>query len=211
MPPITLHMVLARQIALDLHDEVGSGLAQIAILSEVGRRDATPATASLLAESAELARGLRSAMADIVWAVDPRQDRLVDLVRRMRQTAFNLLEADSLAVDFQAPPDGDLERVGLAPDRKRHLLLVFKETLTNVARHAAATRVDVALQLADGTLELEVRDDGCGFDPAARYAGHGLGSLRQRAAEMGAALSIDSAAGRGTTVRLRVPQARPRR
>jgi signal transduction histidine kinase len=158
-----------------------------------------------MTETASLARGLRESMSDIVWAVDPRRDRLADLVQRMRQSAYNALEADGLVVEFHAPTDGEIERIGLTPDRRRQLLLVFKEAITNTARHAHASRVRIDLALSEGELQLTIRDDGRGFDPSLRRTGHGLASLSRRATELGGRLSIDSAPGRGTTIELRAP------
>ncbi|MBI3949633.1 MAG: ATP-binding protein [Acidobacteria bacterium] len=196
---------IRRQIATDLHDDIGSGLSQVAILSEVGKREAPPAVAELLNEVANLARSMRDSMSDIVWAVDPRKDRLADLVQRMRQASFNLLEAEGPHVEFRAPEDEEIERIGLAPDRRRHLLLIFKEALTNVARHAEAAQVYVEVELDASDLRLRIRDDGRGFDPQARYDGHGLQSLRQRAAELKADLTIESEPGHGTTIQVTVP------
>lgn len=84
-----------RQIAIDLHDDIGSGLSQVAILSEVARRD--PAgLAGHLGRVEGLARSMRESMADIVWAIDPRRDSLSDLLQRMRQVAFNTAEAEGM-------------------------------------------------------------------------------------------------------------------
>jgi ligand-binding sensor domain-containing protein/signal transduction histidine kinase len=212
---------IRRQVATDLHDDVGSGLAQIAILSEVAKRQATSAAGGLLTEVAkrqatsaagglltevaELARSMRESMSEIVWAVDPRKDSLSDLVQRMRQTAFNLLEADGLPVQFHAPDDAELERVGLGPDKRRQLLLIFKETLTNVARHAQAQHIQVEIKLVGSDLHLRVQDDGRGFDLQNNASGHGLHSLRQRAGELRAQLEITSVPGKGTTVELTMP------
>ena len=191
---------IRRQIATDLHDEMGAGLSQVAILSEVARRDGASTSGDLLGEIAQLARDMRESMADIVWAIDPRKDRLEDLVRRMRQLAFNLLERDGLRVEFLAPPDQELGGIALSPDRRRHLLLVFKEAIHNVARHARATEVRVRLDLRPGGLRLSIEDNGCGFDPGAARDGHGLGSLRDRAAKLAGHLHLTSQPGRGTVL-----------
>src|SRR5205823_2210748 len=129
---------IRRQVATDLHDDVGSGLAQIAILSEVVKRESSTGTA-MLNEVADLARSMRDSMSDIVWAVDPRKDSLSDLVQRMRQATFNLLEANGIRVECRAPNERGLERFNLAHDRRRHLLRVSKETITTVAPHAKGT------------------------------------------------------------------------
>jgi signal transduction histidine kinase/streptogramin lyase len=193
------------QIATDLHDDVGAGLSQIAILSEVAKAEASPKTAALLGEAANLARSLRDSMSEIVWAIDPRHDRLSDLVQRMRQTAFNALEADGVRVEFRSPPMESLERVRLAPDRRRHVWLTFKEAVTNVARHAHAANVWIALELEPPGLRLTVRDDGCGFDATRRSSGRGLQNIRARADALHAQLDLRSAAGGGSQLELVVP------
>jgi signal transduction histidine kinase len=195
---------IRRQIAVDLHDEVGSGLVQIAIRSEVARRDAPPATAEVLAESAAQARALRDTMADIVWAIDPRRDRLVDLVQRMRSTAQALTDADAVVV-FDAPGETDVKSLELGPDARRQIYLVFKEAMVNVQRHARAQHVGVRVASAGRELQIEIRDDGAGFDPAAANQGTGLGSLHDRATRLGGRLEVTSSPGQGTIVRLVVP------
>lgn len=201
---------IRRQIATDLHDDIGSGLSQIAILSEVAKRDAAaePALVGRLDELAELARAMREGMSDIVWAIDPRKDRLVDLVRRMQQVAFGLLASNGRVVEFNAPSEDAMRRLALAPDRKRHLFLAFKETVANVARHSGAGRARVDVSIGERALTLVIEDDGAGFDPEAAHEGHGLASLRSRASALGARLAIDSSPGRGTRVELVVPLGR---
>ncbi len=193
------------QIATDIHDDMGSGLSQIAILAEVAKREPGGRAQGHMEEVARLARVLRDSMSDIVWAVDPRRDRFGDLVQRMRQAAFNLLEAEGLRVEFRAPSDAALEGLDLAPDRRRHLLLVLKESLSNVARHARASEVGIEVRVEGGRLHLSIRDDGRGFDPAAATSGHGLASLRQRAAKLAGTIRIDSRPGGGTRIDLEVP------
>jgi ligand-binding sensor domain-containing protein/signal transduction histidine kinase len=196
---------IRRQIATDIHDDMGAGLSQIAILSEVAKREAAAGARSHLDEVARLARGLRDSMSDIVWAVDPRRDHASDLVQRMRGVAFNLFEAEGVKVELDAPPNASIESVVLAPDRRRHLLLIFKEALSNIARHARATEVRIAVRLSPAELALSIRDNGVGFDPAHESRGHGLSSLRSRAAALGARLSIESAPGAGASIELAMP------
>jgi len=87
------------------------------------------------------------------------------------------------------------------------VLRLTREALSNVARHASATRVEVSMDARDGRVELRVTDDGRGFDTAAspRPGHHGLGNMRARALELGATLDVESHPGSGTTVRLSVP------
>jgi signal transduction histidine kinase len=201
---------LRTQIATDLHDEVGAGLAQIAILTEVARRDAGPALAAGLGEVAGLARGLREAMSDIVWALAQGHDTLADLVQRMRQLAGRMLEVDGTQVVFVAPAPAELDSVAISIEQRRQLWLWFKEALANVVRHAGARRVDVDIGLQDARLRLLVRDDGRGFAPEQAPAGNGLPSLRQRAARLQGGMVLRSAPGAGTELELTVPLPRRR-
>ena len=193
-----------REIAADLHDDLGAGLAQIAVLSEVARREAPAAARARLGEVAVLARSLRESMGDLVWAIDPREDRLEGLVRRLRQVAHDLFEAQGREVEFRCDLAAGGDRA-LAPDVRRHLHLFAKEALANAARHARAGRVVVEVSDGPGGLRLAVEDDGAGFDPAAVARGRGLDGLERRARTIGGALAIDSVAGRGTRVELVVP------
>lgn len=201
---------LRTQIATDLHDDIGAGLAQIAILSEVAKRNAAEGRTADLGEIAQLARTLRAAMGDIVWALARTHDSLADLTQRMRQLSTRMLELDRVELAFTAPPAVQLEAVRLSPEQRRQLWLWFREALTNVARHARAKRVDLLLALDAGSLRLSVRDDGIGFAPESTPPGNGLPSLAHRCAQLGARLQLDSAPGAGTTVTLVMPLRRPR-
>ncbi|NOT30485.1 MAG: hypothetical protein HOP15_08570, partial [Planctomycetes bacterium] len=196
------------QIATDLHDEVGAGLAQIAVLTEVARRVGAETSSARLGEVAELARATRSSMADLVWAIDPRRDTLRDLLQRLHGVTANLFGGAGLELVLRMPSEAELDGLALAPDRRRHLLLFFKEAAQNVARHARATRVEIELVVTSGRtgsrLRLTLQDDGRGFDPSVRTEGQGLASLRRRAQALGGELVLESAPGRGTRVELDV-------
>src|SRR6185369_16386639 len=125
------------RLAIDLHDDLGSGLAEIAILAEVAKQHAQPEESRVMDTVAERARELRATMGDIVWSVDPACDTLTGVIRRWRQTAVSILGGVSLA--FTAPPESVTDATPILPDRRRHLLLLFQEAVTNVARHAHAT------------------------------------------------------------------------
>lgn len=203
-----LHHLLAvervrTQLATDLHDDLGSGLAEIAILSEVARRQELPRAIELLDGIAGRARSLRETMTDIVWSVDPREDCLADLVRRLRQVAFTMLESEERKVEFLAPCEEQLKGE-VAPAIRRHLLLFFKEAMTNIARHASATWIRVEIEAGKGHLRIMIRDNGRGFDPEGTHGGRGLKSLRQRAGELHGALRIESGPAKGTEVDLRL-------
>ena len=195
---------LRTRIATDLHDDIGSSLSQIAILSEVTSRRVAQEQRSDLADIANLSRELVDAMSDIVWAVDPSQDRLGNLAHRIRRFASDLLSPAGIRVQF-LEPGGDKGDPEMGVGVRRQIYLIAKEALHNAARHAGCTEVIIHFELERRWLSLGITDNGKGYDIARIQRGHGLASMEKRALQMGGSLSADSAPGKGTTIRLRVP------
>ncbi len=202
------------RIATDLHDDIGASLTQIAILSEVAKQHSMKGNgASLdpLNSIVNVSNELVETMSDIVWAINPHKDRLQDLIQRMRRFASDLLTAKGVHFDFRAPA-GVLE-MPLGANARREVFLIFKETLTNVARHAGATHVKIEFVIAEHSLKLSITDNGRGFDPeligpalAARgKGGHGIFSMKKRTAELNGQLDIRSSGDGGTTIALQLP------
>lgn len=173
----------------------------MALKSEVAKRQERLRTMELLDGIAGRARSLRESMADIVWTVDPREDTLADLVLRLRQTVFTVLENEQRSVQFLAPSDAQLG-IEVTPAVRRHVLLFFKEAVTNVARHAGATVVIMGIEALKGRVRMSIRDNGCGFDPLQRHTGRGLKSLEYRAREIKADFRVQSVPGKGTEIEL---------
>jgi len=197
------------RIATDLHDDIGASLSQIAVLSEVARRGAgNGRNGAPLAEIAGISRELVDSMSDIVWAINPEHDRLSNLVYRMRRFATDLLGGQGIALQFRSSmADRDL-RIGA--NMRRQIYLIFKEAVHNIARHSGARRVEIELDRDGDDLALCIADDGRGFDMQAVSEGHGLASMRRRAASMGTQLEWQSPANGGTTLRMRVRLERSR-
>jgi len=198
------------RIATDLHDDIGSSLSQIAILSEVSRQrlgKKQDGVGESLAQIANTSRDLVDSMSDIVWAINPRRDRLGDLAQRMREFAGDVFTAREIEFSFHAPAGG-LE-VRLDAEVRRQLYLIFKEAVNNAARHSRCAQAEIELSVAQGRLLLHVRDNGRGFDPngdAATYRnGAGLASMRERARALGGEFEIISRANLGTAVKLNLP------
>lgn len=192
---------LRMRISRDLHDEIGAGLSSIALLSDaVGMTNGMEARdRSHLERIGYSARAMVSDLRDIVWAIDPDGDRLQNVVSRMKDVAADLLYG--IHVDFiQSPNAESTWKVGMAA--RRDLLLIYKELLHNIARHARATVVSIHLHVRGEHVVLEITDDGRGFDPAEVRSGTGLKSMRERAARIGARLEFAPAPRGGTRVRV---------
>jgi signal transduction histidine kinase len=196
---------IRRGIAMDLHDDLGSGLAQVALLSELARRGPLePDRADALERIGALARRLRASMGDLVRAIDPQKERLTDLVARVREVATTTLEPHGVTVRVTVEPDATTSIV-LPPDARRQLLLFCTEATTNIACHAGANLADFTFRAGRGTLGIRVADDGIGFDPGDVRPGRGLTTLRQRIEALGGRLEVSTAPGRGVTLEARIP------
>lgn len=202
------------RIATDLHDDIGSSLSRVAMLSEVVKLQTGGAdgqASALLTEIADSARGLLDSMSDIVWSIDPKRDDLHNVVVRVRQFASELLEARGIRWDLRVSPE--VERLKLHPEQRRHLYLIYKEALNNVVRHGGdVTTVALSVEVSGGQLLGEVSDDGRGFVPrpegerqSSGRGGNGLPNMRARAEQLGGRLDVESAPGAGTRLRLRLP------
>jgi signal transduction histidine kinase len=205
------------QIAADLHDGVGASLSRIAILSEVVRQQAhsaLPDAMPALTAISDNARAVIDDMSDAVWFIDPHVDSLQQLVIRIRAMASDLFDGQPVRWAIEAP--GDASTVPLAAEQRRHVYLIIKEALTNVLRHARATRVAVHLAAAHGRIRIEVNDDGVGPNGNANgctsgsSGGHGLENMRRRASDLGGTAVIAlRPGGRGTSIIVDVPATPP--
>jgi signal transduction histidine kinase len=142
-------------------------------------------------------------MSDIVWAINPQRDHLIDLTQRMRQFAADVLTARNIEFRFAAP--GQESDVPIETDMRREVFLIFKEAVNNAVRHANCSAIEIGFSVDDNRLRLQVADNGSGFDPAAAGCGHGLASIKRRAGSIGGTLEILTQAGQGTTVMLETP------
>jgi ligand-binding sensor domain-containing protein/signal transduction histidine kinase len=193
------------RIATDLHDDIGSSLSQIAILSEVVRQRVggdEQAVREPLSRITGVSSELMDTMSDIVWAIDPRKDHLSDLTQRMRRFSSDVFTARHIAFEFQtADAARDIE---LGADVRRQVFLIFKESVNNIVRHSSCTQAAITFAASSEHISLRISDNGTGFDTAGQWDGHGLSSMRKRTQELGGTLQIVSKADQGTLVTLQV-------
>lgn len=197
------------RIAQDLHDDLGSYLARISLLSGLAKADAhqPDQLQAHVGKIAEAADETQRALEEIVWAVRPGSDTLQSLVEYITHFAGELFEGSSTRCRLDVSPN--LPSHPLPPDTRHNIFLVAKEALTNVLKHAAARQVMLRVHMQGDTLEIRVHDDGRGFTAdSKRDRGQGHGNMQRRAEAAGGTLSIESESARGTTVTLRLNLAR---
>lgn len=197
---------LARQrneIAMDLHDEMGSGLGSIGVLASVAAREGFEEheRREIAREIASVASLLGSGLRSLVWTMREGRAGLAELSAQIADHARRLLPGPLPELSLQMPehfPD-DVVR----PEVRRHVLMIALEALHNAARHAQAQRVQVALSPSQHGWQLLIGDDGIGFDPEHPPRRSGLDSMQRRARLIGARLDIESQPGNGMRLCLR--------
>jgi ligand-binding sensor domain-containing protein/signal transduction histidine kinase len=192
------------RIARDLHDDLGSSLARISLLSGLVKADKDNPTqvetyAGKIFDSAD--QTVRS-LEEIVWAVRPGSDTLQSLVEYIAHFANELFEGNHTRCRLDLPHD--LPPLPLAPDVRHNIFLIVKEALTNALKHSDAHEVRVQTKASESAIEIAVEDDGKGFIPSGTPSSdkrNGLMNMTQRAESIGGHLDLSSVPGRGTTVR----------
>jgi signal transduction histidine kinase len=204
-----------QRIAEDLHDEVGSGLTQVALHSEMIRRlaDGTAGDASasevrsdiaaLAVRVGEQANALSGSMRDLVWAIRPEERSWEDLELRLKDAAVATLAPHGIEADLRGEVDGAPS--ALPSEVCQNVLLFAKEALHNAVKHASPSRVEVRWKVSRRSITLQISDDGRGFDPATARRGVGLSSLRRRAEVLGGTFGLVAIPGEGARLMLDIP------
>ncbi|HVU34966.1 MAG TPA: two-component regulator propeller domain-containing protein [Opitutaceae bacterium] len=194
------------RIAKDIHDDVGGSLTHVTLLSRLAQRDCAEPdkVRGHVGEIAAATRSVTDALDEIVWAINPRNDTLPDLINYLAKYAREFLRAADLKCELNLPSSPPAKV--LSAEVRHNLFLGVKEALNNAVRHARAARVALTIACSAAALTIEVTDDGRGFDGAPHDDGaDGLRNIRQRLAAIGGEGRIESRAGGGTCVRLILP------
>jgi signal transduction histidine kinase len=193
-------------IARDLHDDVGSTLGSINLLSKtasrkLGKEETVEGIQPIFQKIGQSAETTLEAMDDIVWSINPEKDKLQDLVIRMREFAIPLFEANEIEFDFRI--QGDTGQ-SIPMNRRRNCFLIYKEAVHNLLKHAGASKVTILLKFTHRQVIMEVRDNGKGFNQDSLTRRNGLKNMRSRAESIGGLLEIESS-GSGTTIYFYAP------
>jgi len=192
------------RIARDIHDELGSSLTRIVMLSQP-EDDDVATTRPEMKRIYETARNLTRTMDEVVWAVNPRQDTLEGLTTYLTAFAQEFTSAANVACRLDLPDH--MPVVPLSAEVRHNLFLAAKEAIHNAVRHGKAQAISIALKLAPGGFTLAVSDDGIGFQVGASVGsrhGHGLENMRARLAAIGGKCDISSQPQAGTTIQFTV-------
>ena len=197
---------IRNSISRDLHDDIGSTLSSINMMSKIAKSQTdknTVKTTELLDKINSRSESMMENMADIVWAVNPHNDQVEKMLLRMRLFASDILEPMQINHRFEVA-DAIL-KVKIPIDIRRDFYLIYKEAINNLAKYAFCKNVVIRIYIEKGCIHLLVNDDGIGFNTAELSNGNGLRNFSIRAEKIKGNVTIKSAPGEGTEIHLEVP------
>jgi two-component system sensor histidine kinase UhpB len=196
-------MELRNSIAADLHDDVGSSLSSICMLSEMAVSGlASSSKEELLSKVSAYSRETMGKMGDIVWMIKPAADEGFDLLERMERFLHEMCTSKGIIGQFDSE---ELRIPKLSMHKRKALYLIFKEAVNNAVKYAAATTISVRIRNNTGTIQMKISDDGTGFDLNTVRRGNGIANLQNRAKEVGGTTTLVSSLGEGTTITCLIP------
>lgn len=193
-------------IATDLHDDIGSSLSQISLISEVlslSKNGKNTDEKEALETIAKTSREAVGSMSEMVWAINPKRDNLIDTVQRMRRFASDTLSAADIRFTFETSDFDKNSKIDA--DARRHLYLIYKEIINNAVKHSEASKIEIRFTKSAKFFTLEVCDNGRGFRADEAQTGNGLQNIRLRAEKIGGTIAVVSAPDEGTSVKLVFP------
>jgi signal transduction histidine kinase/ligand-binding sensor domain-containing protein len=190
------------RIASDLHDDVGTNLSSILILSQIMEKQSALPEQDLinLKDIGSIAVVTQGLLKDIVWMLNPKNDSLGDIIYKMKELAGRLLQNQQYKFHV---PDGPLS-FPVSIEFKRNVFLIFKEALNNIVRHASATIVVIEIRQKESHFQMKITDNGPGFEVNGIMPGNGLENMQRRAKQLGGFVQIESNPGKGTAIVLSV-------
>jgi signal transduction histidine kinase len=196
------------RIARDMHDEIGARLTQITILSAMANDSAADASEvrTQTEKLSHVSKSLTRSLDEIVWAVRPQNDNLESLVDYLDEALRDLCEDSTVRFWFSGPVN--VPKLEVPATLRHNVLLACFEAVNNTLKYSQATELRVSAKLDGQSFNVEITDDGCGFDVARGEAKRsGLLHMRQRLEEVGGSVELSSAPGRGTSLKFSVPLA----
>ena len=196
---------LRLRISRDLHDDIGSTLSSINIFSKVALNKVEKDTevSGYLSKIKDSAAHTMESMSDIVWAINPKNDKLEAMMSRMKEFAADICEAKGIDLDFSIPTE--LEKLSLNLAKRKNLFLVFKEAVNNAVKYSRCNLLQVTFKKSGNKLQMMIRDNGKGFDNTTVTGGNGLRNMKERAEECGGHVQIESIIKKGTSIILEIP------
>ncbi|MBK8698508.1 MAG: hypothetical protein IPN29_02780 [Saprospiraceae bacterium] len=188
---------LRHTLARDLHDDMGSTLSHIRMMSEREsmRRESNQSFKTIADKTAEVMNN----MTEIIWSINPKNDSLKNIIEKIQEFAIDTLEPMGMDIHFDI--DDVPGNIRLNPEHRRHFYLIFKEAINNTAKYSKANRVIFSFKMENKKMFLKFSDNGLGFDPLLIKRGNGLKNMESRAMALNGKINI-STGEHGTQISL---------
>lgn len=188
------------KIAGDLHDEIGSNLGSISIMSNIIAKESTSVEkrSEYSEKIVEISGRTADSMRDVIWFINPKNESSDLILMRMKEFVSTTLS--NVKVDWKI--DGAIFERYFNIQNRRNLYLVFKESVNNISKYSEATNVSVILYENQNAVIFTIEDDGVGFDTSKLTTGIGLRSLKKRAENSGGSFVVNSKVGEGTKIEI---------
>lgn len=196
---------MRNRIARDLHDDIGSTLSSIGILSQVVENqmgENSNSVKEMVRRIGESSQKVQRSLSDIVWTTKQTEDNFDNVLVKMKEFTSEMLEMKDIFYTFNTD---SLPEVKLSPSKQYNFYLIFKEAINNIVKYSNADEVTIELSRQNDDLILNITDNGIGFDEKNIKSGNGLGNMRKRAESLGGEIEIDSKCQEGTQIRLAIP------
>ncbi len=195
--------VLRNKISADLHDEIGSTLSSISILSEMlSVQPKIGSNPEIMLQISNDARKVIEKMDEIIWAINPENDEFLNLEARIKSYAVPILE--NKGIDFNFEFSADLESQNIGMEKRKDIYLILKEAINNAIKYSACKNLSVTGNLEGGYIKISVKDDGKGFESNKQSLRNGLKNMQKRAETIGGKLMIQSELSKGTEIVLNI-------
>ncbi len=193
---------LRNRIAADLHDEVGSSLSSIYMLSQMAGKTQFDVKGDILNIIRTNSKETMERMGDIVWMIKPQENEGEGLKYRMERFVQEICNSRNISYTFLAD---DLNEVKLNMKQKKNMYLIFKEAVNNALKYSDTKKLEIKIHQQNKQLEMKVKDFGNGFDQKIILKGNGLDNMQQRANDLNGSLGISSIPNKGTEIQLSFP------
>jgi len=196
---------IRNKISRDLHDDIGSALSSIAIYGEVAKKyssEKTPEAIPVLNSLQETTKVAMDNMNDIVWSINPGNDKFITTIERLELYANEILNARGIRLHFRIADEVKDEKLSM--QHRKNIYLICKEAINNVAKYSEAANCIVEIKKDGRNVSITINDDGKGFcGQATSLGGNGINNMKSRAIELKGILDIFSVSGSGTSLSLK--------
>ncbi len=192
------------RISRDMHDDLGSRLTEIRLLSEMAVNDPEIKAVNVLKEVSEAAKSIITTFGEIVWSVNPQNDSAENLAEYIGQYSAEYLSKMHIRCRVKFP--GEFPHSTLSSETRHNIYLAVKEALNNAVKYSGTDEIHLTVEVENSSLIFIIKDFGKGFESKEMSrSGNGFRNMRKRLEQIGGIFEFETGIGKGTTIRFSIP------